>query len=251
MAYTACNGSGGKTAGPARRSATSAGCTWRRSMREIPFTCCCTVAINSMPMRYGRMFRHSPSGGDCPGVSVERLLSRPKWPRRAATSSSISYCHLWSQPELAPILSLCSIADDVGRPRHHRRLGQLRCGLAESPMFQGLWSAAREHFALFQLARPRDDLPEGFTDRRGDQFGWAYRMGEIGIVAPDLRSERTRERVMGKAGWSRPSTASLESMADCRHVLLLSSVPLVQPVPSCARAALWSHSRPPGTGRTT
>jgi hypothetical protein len=70
------------------------------------------------------------------------------------------------------------------------------------------------------------DLPEGFTDRRGKQFGWAYRLGEIGIVAPDLRSERTRERVMGKAGWC-AFKASLERMADCRHVLLLSSVPLV------------------------
>jgi hypothetical protein len=76
------------------------------------------------------------------------------------------------------------------------------------------------------LDRTCDDLPEGFTDRRGKQFGWAYCLGEIGIVAPDLRSERTRERVMDKAGWC-ALTASLERMADCRHVLLLSSVPLV------------------------
>ena len=89
-----------------------------------------------------------------------------------------------------------------------------------------MWTAAREHFALFQLAARPDDLPAGFSDRRGGQFGWAYRIGDLGIVAPDLRSERTRDRVMGAAGWS-SLAAALERMADCRHVLLLSSMPLV------------------------
>ncbi len=96
----------------------------------------------------------------------------------------------------------------------------------ESPVFQGLWSVAREHFALFQLATSAGDLPDGLSDRSGHQFGWAYRLGRIGILAPDLRSERSRERVMGEAGW-RALETSLERMADCRHILLLSSVPLV------------------------
>jgi hypothetical protein len=96
----------------------------------------------------------------------------------------------------------------------------------QCPVFQGMWTAARENFALFQLGARPDDLPEGFADRRGGQFGWAYRIGDVGIVAPDLRSERTRARVMGDAGWSSLS-AALARMADCRHVLLLSSMPLV------------------------
>jgi hypothetical protein len=137
-----------------------------------------------------------------------------------------SYCHLWSQPELAPILS--SVPSLMMWDDHDiiDGWGSYAADWSESAMFQGLWSAAREHFALFQLAAHPYGLPEGFTDRRGKQFGWAYRLGEIGIVAPDLRSERTRDRVMGKAGWC-AFKASLERMADCRHVLLLSSVPLV------------------------
>ena len=87
MAYMACNGTEVKNVWTCGRSATSAGCTWRRSMREMPFTCCCTVAINSMPMRYGTMFRHSPSGGNSPGVTVEKLPSHPKWPKQRGTSS--------------------------------------------------------------------------------------------------------------------------------------------------------------------
>ncbi|MBD2750765.1 hypothetical protein IC232_29425 [Microvirga sp. BT688] len=93
-------------------------------------------------------------------------------------------------------------------------------------MLQGIWSAAREHFTLFLLAARPDDLPESFAARTGDHFGWAYRVGEIGLVAPDLRSERNRRRVMGEAGWQ-AFTAALDSLAGCRHLLLVSTVPLV------------------------
>ncbi len=47
-------------------------------------------------------------------------------------------------------------------------------------------------------------------------------------MAPDLRSERTRHQVLGEAGraWFR---ATLAAMADCRQILLVSSMPLVTP----------------------
>ena len=85
---------------------------------------------------------------------------------------------------------------------------------------------ARGYFALFQLAARPDRLPDGFGDRGGGHFGCAFRAGEVGIVAPDLRSERTRGRVMGEAGW-RHFEAALDGLAGCRHVLVMSSVPLV------------------------
>jgi hypothetical protein len=96
------------------------------------------------------------------------------------------------------------------------------------PVFRGIYAAAREQFALFQLAARPHQLPSlGFSDPSGAQFGWSYRLIDgIGVIAPDLRSERSLERIMGEAGW-RAFVAMLEGLADCRHVLLLSSVPLL------------------------
>jgi PhoD related phosphatase len=136
------------------------------------------------------------------------------------------YCRLWSQAELAPVLaaipSLMMWDDHDIFDGWGSYTDEWHC----SAVFRGIWGIAREHFALFQLAARSDDLPEGFFDREGGHFGWAYRIGDIGLLAPDLRSERNRKRVMGEAG-RQAFTAALEGMADCRHVLLIFSVPLV------------------------
>jgi PhoD related phosphatase len=138
------------------------------------------------------------------------------------------YCWLWEQPDLAPVLpaipSLMMWDDhDIfdGWGSHDPEW-------QACPVFRGIYTAAREHFALFQLAARPDQLPaHGFSDPSGVQFGWSYRLLDgIGVIAPDLRSERSLERIMGEAGW-RAFPAMLEDMAVCRHVLLLSSVPLL------------------------
>lgn len=137
-----------------------------------------------------------------------------------------AYLRLWAQPELAPLLASIpslmmwddhDIIDGWGSHPEDRH---------GSPVHQAIWSAARENFALFQLAAAPGDLPVGFGDSRGGHFGWARRVGGVGVLAPDLRSGRDRRRVMDEAGW-RAFLDSLRGMADCRHVLLLSSVPLV------------------------
>jgi hypothetical protein len=137
-----------------------------------------------------------------------------------------SYRRLWEQPQLAPILA--SVPSLMMWDDHDilDGWGSYAAERIECPVLQGIWSAAREHFALFQLAARPDDLPRGFEARNGDHFGWVHRVGEIGVVAPDLRSERNRRRVMGEAGW-RAFTTALESLAGCQHLLLISTVPLV------------------------
>ncbi|HEX6011161.1 MAG TPA: hypothetical protein VFY87_05005, partial [Geminicoccaceae bacterium] len=136
------------------------------------------------------------------------------------------YLRVWGQPEIAAVLASIpsvmmwddhDIFDGWGSWPEDRQ---------QSPVFQGVGALAREHFALFQLAARPDHLPDGFGDRDGGHFGCAFRAGEVGIVAPDLRSERTRGRMMGEAGW-RHFEAALNGLAGCRHVLVMSSVPLV------------------------
>ncbi len=82
----------------------------------------------------------------------------------------------------------------------------------------------REQFALFQLGARPDALPDGYGDRSGGHFGWAGRIGGVGVVVPDLRWERTDRRVMGEGGWRFVATALL-GFDGCSHGLVVSSVP--------------------------
>jgi hypothetical protein len=85
-----------------------------------------------------------------------------------------------------------------------------------SPVARGLFDTARRAFAMIQLGRPADAAPP---------YGWHARLGCADVVTPDLRSERTRKRVMGAEGHAR-LTAALGG-AGAPHLLLVSSVPLI------------------------
>jgi hypothetical protein len=175
------------------------------------------------------IWRQVPALSAWQGLPLRKRQQVPFSPEMAeavATYYFDSYRRLWGQPQLAP--TLASIPSLMMWDDHDILDGWGSYGAEwiDCPVLQGIWSAAREHFALFQLAAQPDDLPESFAARTGDHFGWAYRVGEIGLVAPDLRSERNRRRVMGQAGWQ-ALTAALDSMAGCRHLLLVSTVPLV------------------------
>ena len=94
-----------------------------------------------------------------------------------------------------------------------------------SPVAQGLFATARRAFALVQLGRDPDRPPEGHAAPDGAHFGWSGTYGPARIVVPDLRSERTRARVMGPSGRAALARA-LEGFAE-PHLLMVSSVPLV------------------------
>jgi hypothetical protein len=86
-----------------------------------------------------------------------------------------------------------------------------------SPVARGLWETARRAFALVQLGREAEAPAP---------YGWDAGHGCAHVITPDLRSERTRRRVMGPEGHARLE-AALARAAGAPHVLLVSSVPLV------------------------
>ncbi len=176
-----------------------------------------------------------PIWQDVPALAAWKRLywwQRRKPALRPATAEAVAddyferYWWHWGQPQLGPVLAAVPSLMMWDDHDIFDGWGSWARQMAAMPGLSGLVGGARDHFALFQLGAVPDDLPDGFGDFRGGHFGWAYRIGDIGIVAPDLRSERNRERVMGEAGW-RHLTAALEGMRDCRHVLLVSSMPLV------------------------
>lgn len=136
------------------------------------------------------------------------------------------YCRMWAMPEIAPLVA--SIPSVMMWDDHDivDGWGSQRADKQDCPVFRAVYAAAREAFVLFQLGARAEAMPDGFADRDGGQLGWSGRLGPLGIVAPDLRSERRLDRVMGDAGW-RWLERTLDGMRDCRRLLLMLSVPLV------------------------
>lgn len=105
--------------------------------------------------------------------------------------------------------------------------GSLRRSRTYSPVGQTLFAVARESFLVFQQATTDGDLPTRFADPEGQQLGWAVHSPGLRILAPDLRSERTRRRIMGPGGWAMMEAEAQHEVEG--HTLLMSSVPLLGP----------------------
>ena len=105
--------------------------------------------------------------------------------------------------------------------------GSLPRSRTYSPVGQTLFSVARESFLTFQHGLSEEDLSARFQDPDGAHLGWAVQVPGLRIIAPDLRSERTRRTVMWKGGWQTMSDAAEEEFAG--RTFLMSSVPLLGP----------------------
>lgn len=138
------------------------------------------------------------------------------------------YAELYGQPEIARLLSR---VPSVMMWDDHDIIdgwGSHPEALLDSPVGQGLFEIARRMFRLFQMGgsetrpafAPRDGLGASLTSR--------LVFPGFDVIAPDLRSERRPDRVLGPDGWSALTQALSEPPAPGRR-LLMSSVPLLGP----------------------
>ena len=114
--------------------------------------------------------------------------------------------------------------------------GSMATARLDSPIGRALFAAARESFLLFQLGAAPGLLPEISPDTAGASLGWHVALPDLHLIAPDLRSERRPDRILGEAGW-RALDASLAAV-DHGRVLILSSVPPLGPRLSWIEAIL-------------
>ena len=138
------------------------------------------------------------------------------------------YAALYGQPEIARLLSQ---VPSVMMWDDHDIIdgwGSHPEALLDSAVGRGLFEVARQMFQLFQMgaseARPAfapgDGLGASLTSRLA--------FPGFDVIAPDLRSERRPDRVLGPDGWSVLTRALSEPPAPERR-LLMSSVPLLGP----------------------
>ncbi|MDN5850513.1 MAG: alkaline phosphatase family protein [Nitrococcus sp.] len=235
LAYVSCNG---REYGDRDRSVTERNALWRRLARE----------------HAERPFQLLLQGGD--QIYADEMFDlhpalRAWTNRERPFADGVKYCELaedlrnylfarylelYGQPATAwlmarvPSLAMWDDHDICDG------WGSLPCAQLDSPIGRSVFQIARELFLLFQLGAPRDELPAICPDRSGSTLTWTLRLPGLRLIAPDLRSERRPNRVLGEHGW-----AALRSELDAvssEQVLVLSSVPVLGPRLSWVEAAL-------------
>lgn len=137
------------------------------------------------------------------------------------------YCDRWRQPEpakmFASIPSLMmwddhDIFDGWGSygPKTHN-----------SPVYQGIFKIARAYFAAFQQRVKPGNKPAGSLPRQ-DHFNYLHRIGDIALLALDMRSERSQSQVLSQDTWD-AVYKGLKDLEGCKHLFVLSSIPVVHP----------------------
>ncbi|MCA8880432.1 MAG: alkaline phosphatase family protein [Rhodobacteraceae bacterium] len=144
-----------------------------------------------------------------------------------ADAFAARYLQLYAQPEFAylaarvPSLAMWDDHDICDG------WGSLKPPALDSSIGRTLFAVARRAFLLFQMAATSDRLPIICDDPSGRSLGWQVALPGLRIIAPDLRSERRPDRVMGTNGWE-AFRAALAAPAEPR-TLILSSVPAIGP----------------------
>lgn len=147
------------------------------------------------------------------------------------------YLTKWSQPEVAQ--TLASLPAVMMWDDHDIFDGWGSYPLADHdcPVYQGVFAIAKACFALFQ----RQSLvgtPPPCTLPGQSALSAGYRMGSMGLLAIDMRSERSPERqtggnlqssqVLSEASWT-AVYQWLDAQRDMQHLVLMSSIPVVHP----------------------
>lgn len=138
------------------------------------------------------------------------------------------YTERWSQPEIAymlacvPIIAMWDDHDLMDGWGSYPRERQ-ECAVLQ----KAIWPAAEQAFRTFQ-----QHLAAGETHPSGLGVGSAYSRGHVvgsfAILALDMRSERSTERVLGPAHW-RAVFKWMEQLKGVRHLFVMSSIPIVYP----------------------
>lgn len=165
---------------------------------------------------------------------------------RAALQEHFAHCYLerWNQPATARLLA--SVPSVMMWDDHDiiDGWGSHPPDLHASPVFQGIFAAARAAFELFQ--RQMLGAPPPATLPGQPAHNSSYRFGDTALLVLDTRSERQPahvrttadgathrmpEQVMGPASWTAVYAWLDQQLAagDLRHLLVMSSIPVMHP----------------------
>ncbi len=226
LAYVSCNG---EEVGDMEREGSERNAMWarlREEHRRQPFALMLHGGdqVYADEVTHGHALSHDwpdevPDDPSAPALADLRHHLRQRFFER--------YAALYAAPEVAWLAARVPSLMQWDDHDICDGWGSLRRSRTNSQVGQTLFSVARESFLVFQQATTEDDLPARFADPSGRHLGWSIHAPSLRILAPDLRSERTRRDIMRSGGWSMMET---EAGRDGEgHTLLMSSVPLLGP----------------------
>lgn len=170
---------------------------------------------------------------DCPELAAwraESARSRASAPLSASLAEAVvsfyfdSYLREWSRPDVAEVLARIPSVMMWGPPDGAPDLASD----PQSKVVRSVLMAARRHFTLFQLGAVAEAMPDSVWGTARATFTQGYLLGDVGLLALDLRSDRMSTRVMSDRVWSL-LPGWLERFAGARHLLVLSDTPLLFP----------------------
>jgi hypothetical protein len=146
------------------------------------------------------------------------------------------YLRHWSQPEVGLVLATVptlmmwddhDIFDGWGSypPERHA-----------SPMFQGIFRIAREHFRIFQRQEDGEN-PQAASLAPRFGFSVGHRIGDLALVVLDMRSERRVDQVLSQDHWD-AVLGWIDGLRGCRQLLVMSSIPVIYPSYAVIETAL-------------
>jgi hypothetical protein len=148
------------------------------------------------------------------------------------------YCQRWSQAEVTAVMSQIPSLMMWDDHDIFDGWGSYPTDQQNSKVFQGIYKHAREYFRLFQLqAKDDKDMSTG-TLPGTPGFTYAYRIGDVAVIALDMRSERTQDQVMSLNTWNKiqewiyaelgqNANPAAPAQTACRHLLVMSGIPIV------------------------
>ncbi len=137
------------------------------------------------------------------------------------------YCSRWSQPEQAKMFAQIPAVMMWDDHDVFDGWGSYPEDWQASEVYQGIFAQGSKYFSLFQIQAHPDDLPEAVFKRQPG-FSYGYQIGDVAILALDTRFERTRKMIMSSHAWDQ-TFSWLDGLENCKHLLVMASIPLVYP----------------------
>jgi hypothetical protein len=229
LAYATCNGcedeSVFSTSGMRRNS------LWAdllRQHRRQPFH---LLLLGGDQVYADTVWQAHPALADWWDLSTRRKAEQPFDEAMAAATVrhyADLYTGLWRQAEVAAVLASTPAIMMWDDHDIFDGYGSHPDPIRNTPVYQGVFAVARRHFALFQLGSNLDDLPDSVWGRGLGNFSQGFVCDGLGILSLDLRSEREPKSVLSAPTWAQ-MPGWLDRFAGCRHLIVMSSVPVAFP----------------------
>lgn len=146
------------------------------------------------------------------------------------------YLRHWSQPEVRPLLAAVPTLMMWDDHDIFDGWGSYPPARQQSPMFQGIFRIAREHFRVFQRQEDgRSPQAASLAPRLG--FSVGHRIGDLAVLVLDMRSERSVDQVLSQEHWD-AVLGWIDGLRGCRHLLVMSSIPVIYPSYALIEAAV-------------